>query len=68
MRDQTLEDFRISTSRELLVALKKAVITCDSKFVADSARRIVEGGNRPFGGVGLMTTAIRSVGEAFSRG
>lgn len=68
MTEQTLEDLKISTNKDPLELLKKAIVTYDNGLATDSARTIVEEKRDPLEAWAAMTMAIRLVGEAFDKG
>lgn len=52
----------------LLDELKKAIETYDTELAVSAAKKIVRQGIDPIEALDAMTTAIRSVGDAFGRG
>jgi len=65
---ETLEDLRISTSKEPVDQLKKAIVTYDPELAESAAKQIVEQGIDPIEALNAMTVAIRLVGDAFGAG
>ena len=64
----TLEEIRVSTSKDPIEQLKKAIVTCDPQLARSAAQQAVQQGEDPLKALDAMTQAIRVVGNAFSAG
>jgi methanogenic corrinoid protein MtbC1 len=62
---ETLEILGMSTSREPIDQLKKAIVTYDRELAESAANRAVAQGVDPLAALGAMTEAIRLIGDAF---
>ena len=66
--DEALENLRVSTSKEPIDQLKKAIVTYDPELAESAATQAVEQGVDPLRALDAMTEAIRLVGDAFGAG
>ena len=62
---ETLEILGMSTSREPIDQLKKAIVTYNRELAESAANRAVAQGVDPLAALGAMTEAIRLIGDAF---
>ena len=65
---ETLEDIRMSTSRDPIAQLRKAIVTCDPQLARRAAQQAIGRGADPLEVLDAMTSAIRLVGDAFGAG
>jgi len=68
MSEITLEDVSVSSSKEAIDQLRKAIVIYDRELAKDSAKKLISDKVNPLKVIKAMTEAIKLIGDAYGEG